>query len=172
MGVILVLIALVVGIFLLVKGGGDDAASTNPDRPAAGETPSEASTTTTAPPVTVPVAQLEVIVANGSGVAGRAKRTAELLKGAGYATVSFVDGNTTTVSQVFFIGEAQADAAGVAAALNLPADRVVPMPQAVPLNDSQMGTSKVLVLVGPDFDPASPPPPPAPAPAPAPTAGG
>lgn len=159
MGVILVMVALVVGLFLLVKGGGDAKDETTKE-PGSGQTDGggTAKTTSTVPPSTIPPAQLEVIAANGSGVSGRAKRTAELLKGVGYANVKYVDGTATATSMVFYVPDAQADAAGVAASLGLPSDRVQPMPQAIPLKDSQLGTAKVLVLVGPDFDPANPPP--------------
>lgn len=157
MGVILVVVALFVGVILLVKGGGDAKDDTSKESGSGQTADGTKKTTTTMPPSTIPPAQLEVIAANGSGVSGRAKRTAELLKGVGYTNVKYVDGTATQSSMVFYVADAQADAAGVAAALNLPADRVQPMPQTVPLKDSQLGTAKVLVLVGPDFDPANPP---------------
>ena len=159
MGVILVLVALVVGIFLLVKGGGD-AKGQKKETPASAAQGTDGSgpAKTTVPPSTTPVAALEIIVGNGSGVSGRAKKTAELLKTAGYSLVTYVDGKETATSQVYFVAGFDADARAIATSLNLPAERVVQMPPEVPLKDTLLGTAKVVVLVGPDFDPASPPP--------------
>ena len=108
--------------------------------------------------MSTPTAELEVIVANGSGVSGRANATSEVLKALGYTTINAVDGTATPNTQIFFIAGFDADAAGIAAAMGLGADRVVQMPPEVPLKGAELSTAKVLVLVGPDWDPANPPP--------------
>ena len=133
-GLIVIVAAVVVGGLLLLvafddagSGGGVDV-STDTD---------EATTDTTAPPVTastVPAggedpAQVPVYVANGSGGQGRAAAVTEQLRGAGYAA-ALEPGNSpeTQISQVYFLPEYEAEAAAVGAALSLGADRVVAMP--------------------------------------------
>lgn len=161
MGVVLVVVAFVVGLLLLTTGGDDDAddAADTPAGQVADENGDSGDTTeTTAPtPSTTPPAQLQIIAANGSGVGGRAGATSTLLNGLGYPNVQAVDGTTTATTQVYYLEGFVEDANAVAANLGLPAERVVPMPATVPLDGAELGNATIIVLLGPDFDPANPP---------------
>lgn len=157
MGVVLVAVALVVGLFLLLKGGTSTESATDEGPSGSGSGADTEQTTTTAPPTTTPPAQLEVIVANGSGVGGRAKATSEVLKAVGYTAISAVDGTATETTTIYYIAGFETDAAGIAQAMGLGLDRMAAMPPQPPLKSGELGTAKALVLVGPDWDPANPP---------------
>lgn len=161
MGVVLVVVAFVVGLLLLTKGGDDnsDSASETPAGQEVDEgTGTDDVTESTEPTAsTTPPAQLQIIAANGSGVGGRAGATATLLNGLGYPNVQAVDGTTTATTQVYYLEGFVDDAAAVAANMGLPADRVVPMPATVPLDGAELGSATIIVLLGPEFDPENPP---------------
>jgi preprotein translocase subunit SecG len=158
MGVVLVVVAFVVGLLLLIAGGGTGAAvkTGGSGGTTDGSGTETAKTTTTAPPATTPAANLLVVVGNGSGKSGRAKKTADILVAKGYVNTSAVDGQATQISQVFFIPGAADDANAIAAALGFRPDQVKAMPAPIPLKNPDIGGARVVVLVGPDFDPALP----------------
>ena len=163
LGIILVVVAVVIGIFLLAKGGSDDTTvATGPDTT---ENPTDSGSTDSTPSeptvVTVPVGELPVVVANGSGNPGVAGNTADILLIGGYAQATATDataalnGDITTATAVYYVEGAQADAEGVAALLGLEASVVAPMPNPVPALAADFGGNQILVLVGTDFDPTA-----------------
>lgn len=156
MGVILVVAAVFIAILLFNAGGGN-AADTNDGRTAAESANGgrATTTTTTAPPaVTTPPANLQVVVANGSGVSGRAKATAEKLNVLGYTNTQAVDGTATPTTMVYFAEGLEADGIALVRQINLPDDRAQAMPATQPLNTPVPGAALIL-LVGADFDPAN-----------------
>lgn len=155
MGVILVVVAFVVGLLLLVKGGSDGAGGGG-DNPTGAQSGTKATTSTEPVPLTTPKASLAVVVGNGSGIQGRAKATADKLIAAGYTAAKGVDGVQTTASRVMYVLGAEDDAAAVAEALGLTAVTPETMPNPIPLKNAADGaTARVVVLVGPDFNPAA-----------------
>ena len=158
MGVILVVAAAVIAILLFNAGGGaakdDNTAKTAAEAANGGKS---GTTTTTAPAaVTTPPGQLEVVVGNGSGVAGRAKATAEKLNPLGYTNTKFVDANSSPTTVVYFSAGHDADAVALAQLLGLTDDRAQPLPAQSPLKEP-VPTAALTVLVGTDFDPATAP---------------
>ena len=155
MGFILVIAGVVVALLLFYSGGGN-AAPGNEGRTAAEIAAGESGSTTTTSGVPVlnvtPPAALELTVGNGSGVAGRGKETAERLAGLGYALATAVDGKPTAVTTIYAVEGAQDDGVAIATAMGLPTDRVAAMPAESPLK-VEVGTARVVALVGTDFDP-------------------
>jgi hypothetical protein len=155
-GLAVIVVAVVVGGLILLLGF-DDFGSGGPSVDTS-SSEEEATTDTTAPPVTastVPAggeapASVPVFVANGSGVQGKAAEITEQLRAAGY-TAALEPGNApaTEISQVFFVPDWEEEAAAVAAALSLPADRAVPWPNPVPFEAPAEAT--VIVQVGTDL---------------------
>jgi hypothetical protein len=157
-GIVLLAIALVIGIVLLNAtddqppgtdlatgsrsgGSSDDGDTTAP------------STTSTAPPTTLAAArnpaEVKVLVANASTVRGAAGGARTKLLEAKYNVLSPVDAPTKGAeSAVFFTAEYQADAVAVAAALEIPAELVKPLPTPAPVPD--LKKANVLVLLGSD----------------------
>ncbi len=158
-GVILVVVAVVIGFYLLAKGGGAakiDAASGRPSAVATHKSSNE-TTVPTVPVVTTPIAQLKVVVGNGSGTSGRGNTTRDLLISLGYTGATAENGKKATKTTVYFTNGAASDARGVALALKLPDDRVAAMPTVIPLaTPSKLAGASVLVLIGPDFTPGAP----------------
>lgn len=155
-GVVLVVVAVVVGIFLLAKGGGTAPIDANAGRsPAAVATDKNpGGTTTSAPVVATPLGQLKVLVSNGSGTPGRGNTVSSQLISLGYTQANAKNGTKATnqKSAVFFVPGAEADAQAVAAALKLAPTQVAALPPAIPLaKPAELGDSTVLVLVGADF---------------------
>lgn len=154
MGVILVVAAAVIAILLFNAGGGE-AADGDPDQTAAEAANGGGATTTSTIPaiVTTPPGNLEVVVGNGSGVAGRAKATAEKLSPLGYTNIQYVDGNASPTTVVYFTEGHDVDAIVLTQILGLTEDRAQPMPAQSPLKEA-IPTAALTVLVGTDFDPA------------------
>ena len=153
MGVILVIAAVVIALLLFNAGGGTAKGSD-------GKTPAEAAngtttTTSTIPTaVTTPPGNLELVIGNGSGVAGRAKATAEKLTPLGYTNNKYVDANSSPTTIIYFSEGHDADALALAAVMSLGADRVQPMPAQSPLKEA-IPSAALTVIVGGDFDPAT-----------------
>lgn len=159
-GALLILVAIALGIALLAATDDDDTTgvaadddSAEVDTPRATTPDPGAGTATTAPPPTTPqarpAAEVRVLVANGSGVAGLATRYKDQLAGAGYNALAPV--NTTSrplPSVVYFAPGFDAEAAALAAAL-APAPPVAAMPAEPPVE--QLGEADVLVVVGPEL---------------------
>lgn len=168
-GAILVVIAVVAGLFLLRNGldtsetvrasndddeqatesdGGDDASDGAPD---------DGTTTTTTVALRAP-AEVPVVVLNGTTVNGAAGRYSEALAAAGYQMGS--DGNAepdVSATQVFFAPEYEAEAAAVASAIGAPEGSVAPLPATPP---GEIGGAQVVVVIGPDLASTEPPAPP------------
>jgi len=160
-GVLLIVFALAIGILLLARAlddGGSTVqtgdASTSSAPATTGETtptPPAATTPTTGalPPAHDP-SQVPVLVLNGREVQGVARANNEELLRLGYNGLP--PGNTpagVATTNVYYTDPAfQADAINVAAALQIPPDRVVP------LGDTNLGVdvsaAKVVVVLGQD----------------------
>lgn len=155
-GLIVIVVAVVVGAALLAFGFDSPGFSGAPS--GSGDDEGEQTTDTTAPPVTASTAPqggeapaaVPVYVANGSGVSGKAGEVTEQLRGAGY-TAALEPGNATAteITQVFFVPEWEAEAAAVAAALGLAADRAIAWPNPPPFEAPAEAT--VIVQVGTDL---------------------
>lgn len=159
-GAILVVVAVVVGLFLLrngldtsetVRATSDDdeqAADDGGDDGGAGE----ATTTTVAarPPAEVPV-----VVLNGTNTSGVAAKYADALAAAGYQVGE--SGNAepdVQATQVFYLAGYEREAAAVAAAVGAPAGAVQPLPATPP---GEIGGAQVVVVIGPDLAAVDPP---------------
>jgi hypothetical protein len=156
-GALLIILAVALGIALLATTGDDDIEGVATDDSAEVDTPPASTpdvgtpTTTTAPPAPQarPPAEVRVLVANGSGVAGVATRFKDQLAGAGYNALAPV--NTTSrplPSVVYFAPGFDAEADALAATL-APAPPVEAIPAEPPVE--QLGEADVLVVVGPEL---------------------
>jgi hypothetical protein len=163
-GVLLIVFALALGILLLARAidGTNTKASTSPPTgrvatpttaaaaPAAPSGPTAATNpATTLPPAHEP-AQVAVLVLNGREVQGVARANNDVLLRVGYNGLA--PGNTSAAvaaTSVYFTDPAfQADAAKVAEALTIPADKVVALG---PTNlNVDLKAAKVVVLLGQD----------------------
>jgi hypothetical protein len=156
-GLVVIAVAVVVGGLLLAVAydgggsGGGAAVSTDSGDDATTDTTAPEVTASTAPSGGREPAQVPVYVANGSGAQGRAQAITDQLIAAGY-TAALPPGNATEteISQVFFLPEYDAEAAAVAAALSLGADRAVAMP-ATPPFDGIPAEATVVVQLGTDL---------------------
>jgi hypothetical protein len=160
LGALLVGAAAFVGLLLFIAGGGGTSAADGngngnggPSATAQNGDEPASDSSTTAPPATTPPSDLEIIAANGAGVSGLAGETGDILAAAGYTNVLAVDGTSTPTTQVYFVEGSEVDAAFITDVLKLSVDRLVPMPDPPPLSNAELGTAKVLVLLGPDFKP-------------------
>ncbi len=130
------------------------------DDPSVGEAPSTPPAPTPVPqdePTPAPTAsaaataEINVLVANSTGVAGLAGSVAtQLTESFGYTALTPVDatGEPVTTTLVFYVPGAEGDAQKVAASLALSAGAVSPMPSSVPVADA--AGADVLVLLGLD----------------------
>lgn len=153
-GVILVIVAVCIGVFLLVKGDG----STQSDNAAGGKDAVAASSSTTsaapsAPATAVPPAQLAILAVNGAGSTDDklASKTRTTLAAAGYTNVKPADSKPKDAypqTQVYFLPGFEGDARAVASALGLPVARVVPIPQDPKV--ASIADAKVVIALGPD----------------------
>lgn len=156
-GILLLAVALVIGIVLL-NATDDQPPGTEVAAESSGDDNGDANdatgtTTSTAPPATLPAArnpaEVKVLVANASDVRGAAGGARTKLLQAKYNVLSPTDAPTKgTQSAVYFTAEYQADATAVAAALEIPAALVKPLPTPAPVPD--LKTANVLVVLGSD----------------------
>jgi len=160
-GIILIVVALVIGVFILskVKSGGTVPTSvssqpkTTTTKPAKGK-----GTTTSTPPSTRAPRQpaaIKVLAANGSGVAGLGGKTGDKLTAAGYN--SLAPTNTTTdvaTSTVEFTPGFDLEALFVAQALGIQGTSVKPLAPDIPVEDTK--GADIVVLVGPDLAATAP----------------
>lgn len=162
-GAILVVVAVVAGLFLLrngldtsetVRASNDDEQATASDGDGgAGDDESEGTTTTTAAARTP--AEVPVVVLNGTTVNGAAGKYSEALAAAGYQLGN--DGNAepdVSATQVFFAPGFDAEAAAVASAIAAPEGSVAPLPATPP---GEIGGAQVVVVIGPDLASKEPP---------------
>ena len=160
-GVLLIVFALAIGILLLARAlddGDSSAQAGNASTSTAPATTGDSTPTTPAPttPTTAALppahdpSQVPVLVLNGREVQGVARANNEELLRLGYNGLP--PGNTpagVATTNVYYTDPAfQADAINVAAALQIPPDRVVP------LGDTNLGVdvsaAKVVVVLGQD----------------------
>ncbi len=155
-GVILLVVALILGVFILNKTQGDSATPVS-SSPHTTTTKATKGATTSTPPSTRAVRQpaaIKVLAANGSGVAGLGSKTGDKLTAAGYN--SLAPANTTTdvsASAVEFTPGFDLESLFVAQALGLPATSAKPLAADVPVADTK--GADIVVLVGPDLDPSA-----------------
>jgi hypothetical protein len=165
-GLLLLAVALLIGVVLLnatdadppgtslsARGdsdSGDSGPGTDDGNSADPGDSGAAVTTTVAPTTTLPArapAEVKVIVANASAVKGAAGGGRTALINAKYNVLAPANATATPTSSVFFIPGYDRDAAGVAAALQLPANLVKPMPAPLPFDTKG---AHVAVVLGAD----------------------
>jgi len=150
-GVILLVVALVLGILILSKTEtGASAPRVETKRPTTTKAPNSAATTTSTRAPRQPAA-IKVLAANGSGVAGLGGKTGDRLTAAGYN--SLAPTNTTTdisTSVVAFTPGFEGEAAAVATVLGLPPTSVQALEANPPVEDTK--GADIVVLVGPDLE--------------------
>jgi len=156
-GLILVVIGVVLGLILLVKGGGVGFDSSGSDvKIGAGE--ASASSTTVAPATTVAAPTtdkapqtVQVVAANGSKVSGLAGKTGQFLAQAGYSQVVSTDSlQAVPATAVYFGPGYEANAQAIAKLLNLQATQVQALPAGAKLAKNQPASAGVVVLLGPE----------------------
>jgi hypothetical protein len=163
-GLLLLAVALLIGVVLLnatdadppgttisARGdsdSGDGGAGTDNG---GGDGDAAAATTTTVPATTtLPArapAEVKVIVANASEVKGAAGGGRTVLANAKYNVLAPANAAASPTSSVFFIPGYDRDAAAIAAALQLPANLVKPMPAPLPFDTKG---AHVAVVLGAD----------------------
>lgn len=155
-GVALVVVAVLVGLFLLRNGldssttvsagsdKGSDSSSADAGSDSSGTDGGSSTTTTLA--TRVP-SETKTIVLNGSGVGGAAKRVSNTLAGLGYDLTN-PDGDNSTIkpdtTQVLYTDGFQAEAAAVAAAIGAPATGVQALGTQSPGNTA--GANVIVIL--------------------------
>lgn len=178
-GVVLVLIAVAIGAFLLRSGfdntssGGaqttvgdsDPAEAQNPEDDEGGAVdpagegngdPADPATETTAPPPlpTREPSQVKVAAVNGTGTAGLAGRTADLMGVHGYVTGAKNAASVPmAVSVIYYRAGFSEDAKAVATHLRAPADIIAPAPEDVLsliANADEVADFNIFVIVGAD----------------------
>ncbi len=153
-GVIVLIVAALVGIVLLAGSGSFTAknASTKKDTTTLSTGGATTTATTTTPPAstTHPPSEVKVLVLNGTGgqlpTAG-SDNTKKLTPG-GYATLPPNDAATAAQSHVYFTPGYEPDATAIAKVLGLPATAVAAMPTPLPSPDA--APANVVVLIGAD----------------------
>ena len=164
-GAALVVVAVVIGLFLLRNGldtseavtsqGGKPSSS---DGASDGATDSADETTTTAAPVARPPAEVPAIVLNGSGVTGAAGVYSTALAAAGYPLTdpdgANADGENVATTVVFFAPGFEVEAAAVATAIGAPTLAPTALPTVPP---GQIAGASVVVVLGTDLGNVAPP---------------
>ena len=156
-GIALLAVALLLGVFVLDQTDpGSSAGQSTDELSELTTTTIEEGGVTTLVPTTAPrapraPAEVKVLPANGSGVAGLGGRVGDRLKARGY-TNTLAATNTTrevSASSVEFNGDFEPEARAVAEVLGLPATVVKPL-DSPPVPDTR--AADVVVLVGPDLN--------------------
>lgn len=162
-GVVLIVVAVVLGIVLLQSTDGPDPLTTATEDTTAvdpgdgddGDTPAtvpgtgddDTTTTTAATSPAVDPSTITVLVANGSGgVAGLAAAVTEVVDGAGYETAPPTNSQPIESSVVYYAPGFQ-EAATAVAQLFDPAPQVSPLPDPSPVSDLR-GANVVVVASG------------------------
>ena len=160
-GLMVLVVALVVG-FLLLWSWGDDTSSSDASSNGAG-TPAttapldsvsttEATTTTTAGSDRAP-SEVSVIVLNGSGQTGAAGTNSTTIGESGYTMLTPGNAPTTETTVVYYADGYQEDAIAVAGILGKGTDAVKPLSEAS-LGGAE-GDADVVVVLGGDIPPVS-----------------
>jgi hypothetical protein len=159
-GIILIVVAVLIGVVLLAKGFSQEDGLVSTATPAderttttttqataasgAGAAADETTTTTAAADAP---ANVSVLVANDTGKSGVAGTNADKLKTAGFTKVDTANAPTAAKSAVYYSSGAQADAQAVATALGLAPATVAAMPSPPPVD---LKGATVLVVIGSD----------------------
>jgi hypothetical protein len=164
-GAALVVVAVLVGLFLL-RNGIDTSAVVTADRPAPsngtttggatdeGDDVDEPDETTTTEPVARPPDQVSAIVLNGSGVAGAAGVYTTALSDRGYQTAEAGNANARVEStEVYFAPGYDQEAMVLARSIGSTA---TPQPLGSP-PPGEVGEANVVVVLGPDLASVDPP---------------
>ena len=165
-GVVLVVIAVLVGLVLLRNGidadssaggsgGSDQGTSTD-----AGSTDGSTTTSSSAPVGLRSPSEVPLIVLNGSGVQGAAKKYSSFLLTKGYTNQTDADGGNASAqadtSKVYYQEGFQKEAEAVASAIGAPSTGgTAPVPT---VSLGQTNNASVIVVVGKDLgskDPAT-----------------
>jgi hypothetical protein len=160
-GAILVVAAVLLGIFLL-RHGLDTSVDisgtpkTTTDGGTAGATTSGSSSTSTSLAVRPP-AQVPSIVLNGTATSGAAKKYSDALFAAGYNLTNRTGATATahvTTTEVLYAPGFQKEASAVATAIGAPQTAVAPLGTTLPGSTSG---ADVIVVLGPDLATTTPP---------------
>jgi hypothetical protein len=164
-GAALVVVAVLVGLFLL-RNGIDTSAVVTAERPAPsngattdgatdeGDDVDDPDGTVTTEPVARPPAQVATIVLNGSGVAGAAGVYTTALSDRGYQTAEAGNANARVeATEVYFTPGFDQEALVLARSIGSTA---TPQPLASP-PPGDVGTANVVVVLGPDLASVEPP---------------
>jgi hypothetical protein len=147
-GVIVVVVAFVLGLLVLAKGFDDNSVSAGGGATATTTTVPAPTTTTAAQTTTTEVnkASFTVLVANGSGISGAAGRKTEELKGQGFTMAPAGNAKAqVATTAVYYIAGYEAAGAAVAQVLQV-------QPQAMPNPPpTELGQAQVLVVLGKDI---------------------
>lgn len=160
-GVILVVVAVVLGIILLVQGGGvgfdesgDELEIEAGETPEGGDVAAPPTTEETPPSTSVPPAALKIVALNGAGVSGFAGQTEQFLNVAGYSATGV--GNAATLRDttiVYYAPGFEVDAATVAGLLGLGLGEIAPIPEGETLARDAAevpADTNVVVIAAPD----------------------
>ena len=172
----LVIVAVALGAFLLARGfdDSDDSTEASPsattdestngdpdDDPETSDTTSTTTTTTTtttAPPVvTHPPGDVKVAVMNGTGVRGRAGRTADTLNATGFVTAAKNTQQDRVEGSVIYYRPGYGDdAKAVASVLGAPPDIITPAPAGImtlirsPESPADLAEFNIFAVIGTD----------------------
>jgi hypothetical protein len=159
-GFLLIGVGVLIGAALLINsyGGGSsgplDTSSNKTSgtgRGATSTTVRGGGTSTTAPPVSHPAAEVKVLVLNGSGKSGVAKAGADALKPAGFTTLDPTNAKSTVATSVVYAAAGfEADAIAVAGILGLPPTVVKPLTAPPPAEIGDPADAAVVVVLGPE----------------------
>jgi hypothetical protein len=154
LGAVLIGVAVLIGFVLLLKGFDQEGGVVETGAPAVETTtttsavagPGVDDTTTTTTPERSP-AEVNVVVANGSGGTGQASQNKATLTAAGYTTVETTNAPVRSTSVVYFAEGWESEAAAVAEELEIAVTAVTEMPASPPV---PLGEATVLVIIGAD----------------------
>lgn len=161
-GVILVVVAVVLGVILLVQGGGvgfdeptDELEIDSGATPEGGEVEAPPTTAEAEPTSTsVPPAALQVVALNAAGVSGFAAQAQQFLNVAGYTATGVGNAATQRDSTVvYFAPGFEVDAATVAGLLGLELANIAALPEGEQLaaDPAELpADTNVVVVLGPD----------------------
>ncbi len=158
-GLILIVVAIALGAILLWKGGvvGFDPDGSSVDigeGPATTETtaPTDETTTTVAPDVTVAPAQVKVVVANGAGISGLAGASADYLATQGYTNSVATDSPSQVPTTKVYAAEGfEGNATVIAGLFKVDPATIEPIPPE-PVAGDQPADAGVVLVVGPDAE--------------------
>lgn len=163
-GLILVVVAVVLGAILLAAGGtvgfdsdakGVDIGNNRSDGSEITDStvPADGSTDTSeAPPETIPPAEVMVVAANGAGISGLASSTTAFLATQGYSSSTATDAPADVAATVVYFAEGfQPNAAALATLFSVPPEQIQPLP-AEPVANDQPAEAAVVIVLGPDAE--------------------